>query len=366
MNKEIVKILKILESNGYEAYIIGGYVRDMMLGISSSDIDITTNALPKELDELFNSSAHDYSMYGVYKIITNHYNFDITTYRKELTYDGRRPVEIEYTKNLADDVNRRDFTINTICMNSKGEITDLLNGLNDINSKTIRCVGDPYDKLREDPLRILRAYRFAILLNFTIEDNLLLAIKKNLKLIQDLSYNRKKEELDKILLSSNALNGLNILKSNGILKYLEVDFDDIVVVPNICGMYAQLRVSSNYPFTKEEKDTIESIKRILSIGKINNEIMFKYGLYTSQIAGSILGYDEIKVTQMYNNMVIKKESDLDISFEDIITILNIKPSKVIKNIKNDLIELVLNGKLKNEKDDLICYVINNKRKWLNE
>ena len=366
MEQEIIKVLNILEDNGYEAYIVGGYVRDKLMGINSTDIDIATNAKPNEVSNIFNKFNYNKSEYGIYKINYNEYTFDIMTYRSEISYDNRRPVEYNYTNNLEEDVIRRDFTINTICMNKDGEIKDILNGINDLNNKIIKSVGDPYLKLKEDPLRILRALRFAITLNFTIEKNLMDAIKRNMDLITNLSYTRKKEELDKILISSKAIYGLNKLKELGILKLLEVTYDDIIYVPNIMGMYAQLNINDNYPFTKEEKYTIESIKKIIKNKKITNELLFQYGLYINQIAGNILNIDNKEITIMYENLPIKDIKELEISGNEIITVLNIKQGDIIKKIQNILIGLILNGKLNNNKDDLVCYIINNKRLWLNE
>ena len=168
MDKNIYEILNKIEKCGFEAYIVGGYVRDYLLGIKSYDIDICTNALPKDIAKIFIGNVSNIN-YGSYKLTFNNYNFDITTYRRELEYTNRRPTKIEYTSNLLLDIERRDFTMNTIIMNKKGEIIDLLGGINDIQNKKIKCVGNPDNKLKEDPLRILRAIRFAITLNFSLD-----------------------------------------------------------------------------------------------------------------------------------------------------------------------------------------------------
>ena len=365
MNLEIKTVLNKLEESGYEAYIVGGYVRDKLLGIESTDVDICTNALPKDIKKIFNITS-DSSTYGVHKIITDNYNFDITTYRQDLTYKNRRPVKINYIDNLIEDLKRRDFTINTICMNSNGDIIDLLNGLNDFNNKIIKMVGDTDLKIKEDPLRILRALRFSIILNFKLDNELKKYINKNIKLINTLSYTRKKEELDKILVSKNVIQGIKILKKMNVLKYLDIKYNHITYVDDICGMYAQLDINDNYPFTKMEMDNINTIRNIIKGKKINKEIIFYNGLYLSQVAGKILGIKEDKITKMYNNLTIKDKNELAISGEEIISILNINPSNVINNIYKDLINKVLNDKLKNEKDELICFIINNKRKWIKD
>lgn len=364
MDKEIQCVLKRIESSGYEAYVVGGYVRDKLLGISSTDIDIATNALPKDLINIFKSYNASISLYGAFKIITDKYNFDITTYRKELSYKGRKPDKIEYINNLLDDIKRRDFTINTICMNSSSTIIDELNGIKDIKDKVIKSVGDPNIKLKEDPLRILRALRFAITLNFSIDRELLSSIKKNLSLIKTLSYARKKEELDRILLSPNAINGLKYLNKLGVLKQLEIKYNHLIYVDDLCGMYAELEISPNYPFTNVEKHNINKIKQILKNKKITNQVLFENGLYISLVAGKILGIDPVKITKMENNLPIRSSNNLSLSAIEMMNILNIKPNKVIKDIQTELINGILNGKLTNDKDTLICYIINNRKKWI--
>lgn len=366
MNSEIKEILDIIENNGYEAFIIGGYVRDKLLGIESTDIDITTNALPKDLKELFVNYKASISLYGAFKIITNKYHFDITTYRKEISYKGRKPDQIEYVNNLIDDIKRRDITINTICMNKNGNIIDLLGGINDLNLKVIKCVGDADYKLKEDPLRVLRCLRFAITLNFKIDKSLLKAIKKNYELINTLSQVRLREELDRIIISKNVLNGLKILKSVGILKLLGISYNKVRYTDDLLGMYAQLSININNYFTNSEKRNIAKIKYIIKYKKIDNIILFDMGLYLSLVAGKIMNISSEKINHMYQKLPIKSTKDIKINAQEIMLILNIKPSSLIKIIQQDIKNKILLNKLSNDKDKIICYIVNNKRKWIHE
>ena len=128
------KILERIEDNGFEAYIVGGYVRDFILGIESTDIDICTNAKVKEILDIFSDINVSSNEYGAVKMITNNAKIDITTYRRDLRYNGsRRKVEMEYVDNLIDDIQRRDFTMNTLCMSKEGNIIDVLGGKQDID-----------------------------------------------------------------------------------------------------------------------------------------------------------------------------------------------------------------------------------------
>ena len=169
MEKNIKKILETLESEGYQAYLVGGYVRDYLLGIASFDVDIATNALPKDIHRIFNSSK---SNYGSVNIKIDKLNVDITTYRKDLNYINRRPSTVKYINNLEEDLKRRDFTINAICMDKNGNIIDPLNGCLDLDKRLIKMIGDVDIKIQEDPLRIMRAIRFACVLDFGIDNEL--------------------------------------------------------------------------------------------------------------------------------------------------------------------------------------------------
>ncbi len=363
-----INILERIEDNGFEAYIVGGYVRDYLLGINSSDVDICTNARVRELLDIFSDYNVLSNEYGAVKLITNDSRIDITTYRRDLKYNGsRRRVEIEYVDNLLDDINRRDFTMNTLCMNKEGNIIDVLNGKEDIEKKIIRCVGNIDDRLNEDPLRMLRAVRFATTLNFEIEEELYKELKRNRTLIAQLSRERIKEELNKILTSTNALRGLKMMRNLGFLDYVGIDFNDnLVYVSDICGMYSQLTLKKEFPFSKEEKETIKAVKNILNYGIIDENVIFTYGLYVSLVAGSILGVEREYITSLEKNLPIKRIKDIKISSDEICSILNIKPNKIIHLVYDELKDLILKGKLINDNNSIKEYLMVNRKKWLNE
>lgn len=363
-----INILERIEENGFEAYIVGGYVRDYLLGINSSDVDICTNARVRELLDIFSDYNVSSNEYGAVKLITNDSRIDITTYRRDLKYNGsRRRVEIEYVDNLLDDINRRDFTMNTLCMNKEGNIIDVLNGKEDIEKKIIRCVGNIDDRLNEDPLRMLRAVRFATTLNFEIEEELYKELKRNRTLIAQLSRERIKEELNKILTSTNALRGLKMMRNLGFLDYVGIDFNDnLVYVSDICGMYSQLTLKKEFPFSKEEKETIKAVKNILNYGIIDENVIFTYGLYVSLVAGSILGVEREYITSLEKNLPIKRIKDIKISSDEICSILNIKPNKIIHLVYDELKDLILKGKLINDNNSIKEYLMINRKKWLNE
>lgn len=350
MEKNIKKILETLENEGYQAYLVGGYVRDYLLGVTSFDVDIATDALPKDIHRIFNSSKNNY---GSINIKVDKLNVDITTFRKDLNYVNRRPSKVVYINNLKDDLERRDFTINAICMNKNGKIIDLLNGCKDLNRRTIKMIGSIDVKLKEDPLRIMRAIRFACILDFKIEDELYEKIKEYSYLVGDLSKERIKNELDKILISKNYKYGLELMKDTKISEVLEINYDDINYVDDLLGMWAQVKVL-NIPFTNVEKGNIIKITEVLDFGKIDNEILYKYGLYISRVAGKILNIKTTKISKMYNKLPIKSREDIDITSKEISSIVGV--GEVIGETYKIIEKEILNYRLKNKKSEILKYL----------
>ena len=180
MYKKAMEVLNKLSMNGYLAYIVGGYPRDSLLGISTKDIDICTNAKPVEIMQMFDTEAMSDVRYGSVKVIYKNYKFDVTTFRRDIKYeDNRKPVKIKYINDLKRDLIRRDFTINTICIDKDGNYVDLLDSRKDIDNKIIRTVGNPKYRLKEDALRILRAFRFASTTGFELSEETKACIEKN-------------------------------------------------------------------------------------------------------------------------------------------------------------------------------------------
>ena len=280
MNDKIKEILEMITNNGFKAYVVGGYVRDYLRKIKTNDIDICTNARVKDLMEIFKDYKVTPLEYGNILLETKDYLYEITTFRKDIDYINNRKPIIEYVDTLEEDITRRDFTVNSICMDKDGKIIDLLNGKKDLNKKIIRTIGDPYFKIKQDSLRILRAIRFASCLNFKIEDNLKNAIKENKDLLKDLSYERKKEELTKIFTSDNKAYGIKLLKELDLLEVLELtNIDNVLRTKDLIGMWSTITINDNYPFTKKEKDLINNINKLLKEDLNDIFVLYKTGLY---------------------------------------------------------------------------------------
>jgi tRNA nucleotidyltransferase/poly(A) polymerase len=356
-----LKVLKKIEDKGYQAYIVGGYVRDLYLNKESIDVDICTNATPKELKEIFTKVMLPNVQYGSITVIFNKIRFEITTYRKEIKYENNRlPVEIKYINDLSSDIKRRDFTINTLCMDSSGNILDLLNGRKDLDNNIIKTVGNPKHKLKEDSLRILRAIRFATILNFELERDLKKYIKKYGYLLKKLSYQRKKEELEKIFSSPNVRYGLSLIKELGLDKHLEIsNIDSVVVTSSIIGIWAQLDVLDIYQFNNNEKEIITKINELYDKDILDYSNLYNYGLYITTIVGEVKKIDRKIITKKYNELYINSRKDIDINCNDICRILNKKPGPFLKVIFKDLENKLVEKKIENEKRLLSKYILEN-------
>ena len=198
------EILQTLRINGYEARYVGGCVRDLLLGRKIHDWDITTSALPEQIMACFEHCVPTGIKHGTVTVLLDDCSAEVTTYRADGDYlDGRHPQQVTFVRTLAEDLGRRDFTINAMAMDEHGEVTDLYGGRQDLKRKQIRCVGEPDQRFREDALRMLRAVRFSAQLGFEIEEATKLAIIQNAALTQALSAERVHDEMEKTLCSSS-------------------------------------------------------------------------------------------------------------------------------------------------------------------
>ena len=358
-----LKLINKIVDAGFDAYIVGGFVRDYLLGIESNDVDVNTNATPKDLLSIFKDSISPQEDYGSVTVIYNNIRFEITTFRKETGYlDHRRPEKIEYINDLYEDIVRRDFTINSLCMDKDGNIIDLLNVRDDIDRKIVKAIGNPIDRFREDSLRILRAVRFSVTLEFELDKELIKAIKECSYLLKDLSYYRKKDELDKIFTCKNSLNGIKLLIDLGLDKVLELDnLDKVKCTNSLIGVWAVLNVWDRYPFTNNEKALMKDINTVMERNNLDPMTLYKYGLYVNSVAGEMKDLNIRKIAESYDNLIIKTRKDIDITSDDIISITNKKPGPYINEIYNELEEEILYRRLNNERVDIIKYI---EDKWV--
>ena len=228
---DVTAIAKLLRENSFEAYAVGGCVRDSIMKKAPSDWDITTSASPQEMLSVFSAAGlrtiPTGMKHGTVSVIIGGRAYECTTYRIDGEYkDSRRPESVEFTKNIADDLSRRDFTVNSLAgdpLSKDCRIIDLFEGIEDIQKKIIRCVGDPIKRFGEDALRILRAVRFATVLGFDIDGDTARAAELLGERLRMVSAERKTAELEKILLSDNADRGVALLCDMGLSQYIHPD-----------------------------------------------------------------------------------------------------------------------------------------------
>ena len=216
---DVQYILDVLYENGYEGYMVGGCVRDLILGRKPNDYDITTNAQPDVVASIFEKVILTGLKHGTVTVVINDEMYEVTTYRKDGKYeDNRHPKEVQFVTDIKEDLSRRDFTINSMAYNDEKGLIDFFGGVSDLKNKIIRTVGEPEKRFEEDALRMLRAVRFAVQLDFKIDENVFKSIEILSGNIKNISKERIREEFNKIILKNPK--GIDMLNNCGILDYI--------------------------------------------------------------------------------------------------------------------------------------------------
>ncbi|MGM0495636.1 MAG: CCA tRNA nucleotidyltransferase [Bacillota bacterium] len=367
------QIISKLLSLNYEAYFVGGFVRDSILNIPCNDIDIATNALPEEIEEIFDKTKATGKKYGTITVFMDKYSFEVTTYRIDKNYiNNRRPETVNFSKILKEDLIRRDFTINALARDINGKIIDLFNGRKDLNNKLIRAIDDPNKRFKEDALRILRAIRFVGKLDFKIEKNTFNAMKKNLKLLRNIASERIINEL-KIILSLNHIDRVYKLFEkidlSSVFKDLKKAIDKLKTYENniniyqlfALGYYPDKEITSSYwRFSKNEIkhiNTLVELMEILDKQRLTSIIVynyqFEYILEADKLLSDFFNYknQKDKIINLNKNLKIKTVKDLNIKGSDIKQLVN--DDRFIGIILEKLVEKVLLEKINNDYNELI-------------
>jgi tRNA nucleotidyltransferase/poly(A) polymerase len=229
INDTIKQFASIFQKNGFSLYIVGGAVRDHLLKIKNEDYDFATDATPENVISIFKTTIPTGIKHGTVTVIFKSNNFEVTTFRSEADYlDGRRPEKVEFIRSLDEDLKRRDFTINALAADAKtGLIIDNHKGIKDLKNKTIKAIGIAQERFEEDGLRIMRACRFASKLDFDVEKTTQEAMKEKKDNIKNVSQERIKDELFKLLKGKAPVKGLNLLSQSGILEIILPELSDL-------------------------------------------------------------------------------------------------------------------------------------------
>ncbi|MGQ0508712.1 MAG: CCA tRNA nucleotidyltransferase [Myxococcaceae bacterium] len=224
----VLVVLERLKERGHAAYLVGGCVRDLLLGKPATDFDVATSARPEEVQKAFDKVIPTGIQHGTVTVMWKGMGVEVTTFRKEGVYlDGRRPSEVVFHKDVEADLSRRDFTINAMAFDPVNKtLCDPFEGQKDLAARTLRCVGAAMDRFSEDGLRALRAVRFAAVLGFSLEQSTFDAISRTLDVFAKVAAERVKDELSKLLLSDRPVLGLSLLRDSGLLARILPEFDD--------------------------------------------------------------------------------------------------------------------------------------------
>ena len=379
-------IAKILEDKGYKAYLVGGCVRDYILGRKINDVDITTDATPDQIQEVYKDYRQiDFGKkFGTIKILHDDEEFEITTFRIEDDYkDNRHPTNVEFAKNINDDLKRRDFTINAMTLRNK-KIYDPFNGRADIDKKLIRAVGNPEERIREDALRMLRAVRFSIQLDFDIEEELKIAIKNNKNRLDDIARERIHDELNKMLIT-NPYRTITTLKDVGLLDkvfpFPIIRFNELKIAPNdLYTIYGILFITNNENLVEKVLEALKyshsDISNIESIVKSYKENLSKYDIRktildiglenTKRVIDIhyILNEDE-KVKKIFEKIlkddIPKERKDIAINGHDLKK-LGFDQGEELGVMLKIIEREILKEKIKNNKEEIEKFVIEKRRK----
>lgn len=374
-NKKFNSAINILEKfneAGYEAYFVGGCVRDYLLNDDFSDIDITTNALPDEVKKIFRKSIDTGIQHGTVTILINGDSFEVTTFRTEDDYiDHRTPEKVEFVSDLKEDLDRRDFTINAMALDSKGELYDYHCGEKDLRNKIIKTVNNPNERFFEDALRMLRAFRFSSKLGFEIEENTLKAIKNNAELIKFVSIERIVNEFRKLLTGKGNKRSLELLldsKLNNYIPFLDeiskiIDFSNY----NFCqSLYILSNINDiSFEKLKELKLSNKEIKQVKIYGKINKDfisnvpleiILYNYDIKDVAFIASYSKYYDMEDIKKIK-LPIESFNDIAITSMEIISIIDKPAGPWIKEIIKKLEEDILLSKIDNRRKDILDFLI---------
>ena len=350
----VQNVITGIHNNGYEAYVVGGSVRDILMEKEPKDWDIASNARPEEIKKIFEMTVDTGIKHGTVTVIIDNNHVEVTTYRKESCYsDNRRPDSVEFISEIEQDLSRRDFTINAIAYNPILGFKDYNNGREDIKKRIIRCVGSPDNRFKEDALRMIRAVRFAAQLDFKIEKLTYEAIKNNSYLIERLAIERVREELNKILISGNVIKGINLLSDTGLLNLILPELEE-------CKGLSQDNPHHDYNVFDHILNSIANIKPQLylrltmllhDLGKPRTKTIDKKGIghfYNHEVVSSEMAKSILERLK-YDN-IIKKKVGILVRWHDYrVSMDEASVRKAINKIGPDLFEdylLVRNADIK--------------------
>ncbi|KRM67877.1 tRNA CCA-pyrophosphorylase [Apilactobacillus ozensis DSM 23829 = JCM 17196] len=387
-------IVQNIEEAGFEAYFVGGSVRDTVLGLDIHDVDIASSAYPAEIKKIFKHTVDTGIEHGTVMVLDHGNGYEITTFRTESGYqDYRRPDKVTFVRSLAEDLKRRDFTINALAMKENGEIIDLFDGLTDLKNNLIKAVGNPEERFHEDALRMMRAVRFASKLDFMVEVNTLNAIKNHSELLEKIAVERIHTEFVKMMLGKNPLKGIKDMLNTNLCNYIpgfKNHLSEFKSVLNINNLYleneSQVWTLICYQFglnTKQIKSFLKAWKtsnqiignvttmvcalRAIQTKSLDNMLMYHTGrtlLNSTVQLALILGMsiDANEIISEYDSLTVKSRDEIKINGSRLMSLGLVKPGPIIGKLLNAIELNIVNKALMNNEDSIIEFT----KKFLKE
>lgn len=391
--EKALPILDTIEKNDFEAYFVGGSVRDYIMDRAVHDIDITTSATPDEIEDMFDHTIPIGREHGTVNVVYQGDNYEVTTFRAESDYvDHRRPSEVYFVRDLYKDVQRRDFTINAIAMDKNYKLYDYFEGQDDINHRLIRTVGDAQERFSEDALRILRGLRFQSQLDFIIDKMTYIAMQEQIEDIEHLSIERIVVELKKLISGQNVGESYSNLLTLGLFAHVpffkDIDMNQVKIeTPIRFEMWLAIIITKCQPQTSlsklkisnKEKSNIQLYSKIMTVlPQINNKddlklCVYDYGktniqevlniqsiLHANSLAtASPLIINEQTINEIANQLPIETRKDMNINGGDLLNHLQKKSGPWLKELLRKVEGAVVTGKVQNTKDEILKWVDDN-------
>ena len=381
-------ILKKIQEAGFEAYFVGGCVRDCLLQHPIHDVDIATSATPYEVAHIFKKTFDLGIQHGTIAVLENGETYEITTFRTESGYeDFRRPDKVEFVRSLKEDLKRRDFTMNALAVDYEGNLIDLFDGLLDLEKKVIRAVGNPEERFFEDALRMMRGVRFAGQLGFTLEEETFFAMKKWHHLLENIAIERIRVEFEKLFQGEFAPFGLAVFFQSELYEYTPLlknegeailNFQEALkissVKDSIIGwtlLYDLLSSKKNLnDFVKAWKlpnDTLRQMKALMTYlplrkqGFLQSLEIYYLGVELSEKLEDVLPFygltpEKTRLKEIFAALPIKKRQELAISGEDILAYFKKPGGKWVGDSIEFIEKQVVLGLVKNEKESLLTLI----------
>ncbi|MBJ8349376.1 CCA tRNA nucleotidyltransferase [Streptococcus zalophi] len=386
--QKALPILSKIKESGYDAYFVGGSVRDAILERPIHDVDIASSAYPEEIKKIFSRTVDVGIEHGTVLVLEEDEVYEITTFRTEEAYvDYRRPSQVHFVRSLKEDLKRRDFTVNAFALNNDSEVIDLFGGLQDLEKKTLRAVGDAKERFNEDALRIMRGLRFVSSLGFSIEEKTFSAMMANANLLEKISVERIFIELDKLLMAPFWRKGLEQLLSSDVYHFLpelknskeslQLMLDELT--PSFqfetseqawANLVMCLQVKSIKSFLKKWKTSNEfqkSVENLLAVYQIrlerdiSRQDVYRFGKSIINQVESLreakgLSFNYDKVSELDGQLSIHDKREIVVNGSKLMTLYQLKPGPKLGKLLSDIERQIVAGHLDNTEKAILSFV----------